>query len=247
MRYSSRFFLYAPITAFLVLALWAMGAWWVTARAVEKTLDRINHHQAMPGITISYGARSLSGFPFNIDLVFDDFSIRGQGAHGPFAWHSEHFAIHRLMLGRRQDLYEAAGRQSLSFTAAGGRSQRLDFLPGSLRASAILDSKGLARFDLETVAAAAEGFRAADLQLHLRRDPDGDGIDLYAIGDGLTGSTLTQHFAVSEELLRADPLRPLLAGQSAWPDAVKQWKAQGGAAKLVSGTPQEAALLSVFH
>jgi hypothetical protein len=247
MRYSSRFFLYAPITAFLALALWAMAYWWMTADAVEKTLDRINGHEAMPGITISYGARSLSGFPFNIDVVFSDFAIRGRGAHGPFAWHSERFALHRLILGRPQDIYEAAGKQSLSFTSADGGNHRLDFLPGSLRASALLDSKGLARFDLQAIAAAGDSLRAADLQLHLRRDPDQDGIDLYASGNGLSGGALPGHFVVSAELLHAASLRRLLAGQSSWPDAAAQWKAQGGVAKILSGRPEDAALLNPLY
>jgi hypothetical protein len=247
MRYSSRFFLYAPITAFLGLALWAMAYWWTVADAFEKNLDRINHHEAMPGIRISYGARELSGFPFNINVVFSDFSIEGQGAHGPFSWHSERFALHRLMLGRRQDVYEAAGKQSLSFTASDGQRQRLDFLPGSLRASAILDSKGLARFDLQALAVVGGDFRAGALEWHLRRDPDGNGIDIYASGNGLSGGTLPGRFVASAELQQAGPLKPLLAGQASWPDAVAKWKAQGGTAKIVDGRPGETALLEIFY
>src|SRR6185437_10251194 len=109
MNYSSRFWLYAPLALFLALAAWAMIYWWVVARAFDDKLNAVNGHDAVPGISISYTGKTISGFPFNVDVVFTGLKISGAGAHGPFAWSSEKFALHRLTYGRAQDIYEAAG------------------------------------------------------------------------------------------------------------------------------------------
>src|SRR5581483_1864200 len=70
MNYSHRFWLYAPLCMFLGLAAWAMGYWWVVASAFDKKLTALNGHEAVPGITVSYASKTISGFPFNIDVVF---------------------------------------------------------------------------------------------------------------------------------------------------------------------------------
>ena len=79
-------------------------------------------------------------------------TIKGAGAHGPSPGQSEKFALHALTYGRRQDIYEAAGQQTLSLD--GWRRQTASHhlsCPVALRASAIIDAKGLARFDLDMV------------------------------------------------------------------------------------------------
>ena len=110
LKYSSRFWLYAPLMVFLGIAAWAMGHWWVVASALDRKLTALNGHEAMPGVTVSYASKTISGFPFNIDIVFTGLKIAGAGPHGPFAWSTERFALHRLTYGRAQDIYEAAGQ-----------------------------------------------------------------------------------------------------------------------------------------
>ncbi|HEY0301368.1 MAG TPA: DUF2125 domain-containing protein, partial [Rhizomicrobium sp.] len=75
MKYSSRFFLYAPLALFLVLAAGAGVMWWVAASTLSARLDALNGKQAMPGVTLRFASKSVAGFPFNLDVVFRDFRI----------------------------------------------------------------------------------------------------------------------------------------------------------------------------
>src|SRR6185312_2746184 len=109
MTYSSRFWLYAPLALFLALALWAMGHWWSVAHALDRKLIAMNGHQAIPGVTLSWKSHTISGFPFRMDVVFDDFKMRAEAPRGAIIWHSDHFASHALTYGRTQDIFEAAG------------------------------------------------------------------------------------------------------------------------------------------
>jgi len=240
-NYSSRFWLFAPLALLFALAFLAMGHWWIVAGAVERKLDRINGHEALPGITISYTGRTVSGFPFNLDIVFAGFAVAGEGAHGPFRWTSEKFALHRLTYGPAQDIYEAAGNQSLSWTDGGGRPHAVNFLPGALRASAVSDGQGLLRFDLELVAAGGSDsggapFTVNGAQLHLRRNPKADVLDLMVKADEIKArediarlfgdhiKSLTLYASLTQGSL----LAPLLAGRQGWAEASAGWRAKGG-------------------
>jgi hypothetical protein len=229
-NYSSRFFLYAPLLAFLTLAAWAMGYWWMVAGALDKKLIALNGHEAVPGITVSYASKTISGFPFNIDVVFTGLKITGAGAHGPFAWSSPNFALHTLTYGPRKYIYEAAGQQDLDWTDDTGARHHVDFLPGALRASAQTDQKGLARFDLELAAAAGKNFTAAHFQFHLRRDPDGHDLDLMTSADDVKPAPLSA-WKVYASLNNEAALLPLLRGEASWPQAVTAWRTTGGTAK----------------
>jgi len=108
MSYSSRFWLYAPLALFLALAFWAMSHWWLAAKALDQRLIALNGHQAIPGVRVAWSKQTISGFPFRLDVVFDDFSVRAEAPRGPLTWHSDHFALHSLTYGRTQDVFEAA-------------------------------------------------------------------------------------------------------------------------------------------
>jgi hypothetical protein len=239
LSYSSRFWLYAPLVIFLGIAGWAMAHWWAVAGALDKKLTALNGHEAVPGITISYASKTISGFPFNIDVVFTNLSIAGAGAHGPFRWHSPNFALHTLTYGPRKYIYEAAGNQDLSWTDGAGTQHHSRFLPGALRASAQTDSKGLARFDLEVIAAAGNDFTAAHLQFHLRRDPDGHDLDLMTSADDARSLPLPG-WKIYAKLNQEAALMPLLRGDVAVPDAVKAWHAAGGVVKYDPQPPTPA-------
>ena len=128
-----------------------MVHWWHLAGAFEKKLAALKGHEAIPGVTLDWDKVEVGGFPFRMDADFTNFRAEGAGAHGPFAWKSEKFALHALTYGRRQVIYEAAGRQDLRLTLADGVTPSFSFLAGSLRASSISDSNGLGRFDLDIV------------------------------------------------------------------------------------------------
>jgi hypothetical protein len=216
--------------------------WWILADALDKKLNNLNGHEALPGITVAWQAMSLSGFPFNIDIAFTGLTVKGAAAHGPFAWSSEKLVLHRLTYGRDQDIYEAAGRQRLSWTDGAGQAHDADFLPGTMRASSIIGARGLARFDMDIVAAAGRNFSAAELGLHLRRDPDGTDLDVMARADALSlktphplfGARLTR-LRLYETLTDAAAFSGVLTGEQDWTAAAKAWR---GAALVTAADVQ---------
>lgn len=236
MSYSSRFWLYAPISLFLLLAIAVMVYWHMAAGAFERKLAAIKGQQAIPGVTIDWKSVSTGGFPFRLDANFTDFRIQGAGAHGPFAWSSEKFALHALTYGRRQLVYEAAGQQDVRWTWSNGKEQHAGFLPATMRGSSILDAKGLSRFDLDIVDLGGNSFAMGRLQFHMRRDPDGSDLDLVLRTDALQLERVKLgNLALYVTLTKLEALLPLLRGEASWPQAVARWRAQGGSAKLTNG------------
>jgi hypothetical protein len=229
MNYSSRFWLYAPVCTFLILAAAAGVHWWIVADAFEKRLAALKGQQAVPGITLDWDEVDVGGFPFRIDADFVNLRIGGAAPHGPFAWQSEKFALHALTYGRAKTVYEAAGRQQVSWTDAAGAAHSESFLPGSFRASSIRNDKGLTRADLDIIGLGARDFTIGRLQFHMRRDPDGTDLDLMLRADDLGKRKLVQVYAT---LTHANTLTSLLRGETSWPEADANWRAQGGAARL---------------
>jgi hypothetical protein len=228
-KYSSRFWLYAPITAFLMIAAAVMIHWWMAAGAFEKKLAGLKGRQAVPGIALDWKTVQIGGFPFRLDADFTNFTIKGAGAHGPFAWTSDKFALHALTYGRSQNVYEAAGQQRLNWTGADGGIHAASFLPGSMRGSSILDAQGLRRFDLDIVDMGGQGFTVGRLQFHMRRDPDGSDLDLMFKADAVNAREQVQVYAL---LNQAGSFAALLKGEVSWPQAIADWRARGGKAKL---------------
>jgi len=233
MSYSSRFWLYAPLLMFLALTGWVSLHWWNAASELNRKLDAMKGHEAVPGIVIDWRSRTLSGFPFNMDLVLEGLSVKGAGAHGPFAWQSEKFAMHSLTYGRAQKVMEAAGQQRLSWTGEDGTTHDLSFLPATLHASAVFAGQSLVRFDLDIADAggrSTEGpFTARRLQLHVRRDPAKDMLDLVASADGIkTANAVIAKPHVSGTLNPAAPFDGLLKGGMSWHQAGALWREQGG-------------------
>jgi hypothetical protein len=232
-KYSSRFWLYAPTLLFLTLALAVMIHWWLAAGAFEKRLAALKGHPAMPGVTLDWATVQVGGFPFRLDADFTDFRVEGAAAHGPAAWASEKFALHALTYGRSQTVYEAAGRQLVSWTGADGSSHATAFLPGSMRGSSILDAKGLQRFDLDIVDMAGNNFAFTRFQFHLRRTATSLDVMLAASPVKAAGQQ------VYASLNQAGAWAPLLRGEMSWHQADAAWRARGGKATLsqVTGTP----------
>lgn len=235
-KYSSRFWLYAPTGLFLILAIAVMVHWWIAAGVFEKKLAVLKGHDAIPGVTIDWATVEVGGFPFRMEANFANLRIQGAGAHGPFAWTSEKFAMHALTYGRKQVVYEAAGKQDVRWTWSNGKEQHASFLPGTMRGSTVLDGQGLNRFDLDVANLGSNSFTIGRLQFHMRRDPDGRDLDLMFRTDGLELAGLkADKLELYATLSQLNALMPLLRGEASWPEAVQQWRAQGGTAKLSKG------------
>jgi len=241
MNYSSRFWLYAPISTFLLLAAAVAGYWHLVDSAFEKKLAALKGHEAMPGVTLDWDKVEVGGFPFRIDADFTNFRAAGAGARGPFSWKTDKFALHALTYGRRQTIYEAAGRQDLRFALTDGVNSSLSFQVGSLRASSINNKNGLARFDLDMADAGESGWALSRFQFHMRRDPDGkeldlmfelDGLQLRPRLAGLTFKLKPGNLSFYASLSHLDALEDFLGGKASWPQTAEKWRAIGGKATL---------------
>jgi hypothetical protein len=173
-----------------------------------------------------------------VDAVFTDVLVRAEGPRGPLIWHTDRFAQHALTYGRTQDIFEAAGQQTLAWTDADGVRHQLSFLPGSLRASVIADDRGLSRFDLDLLDASGRDsdntpFTAARAQLHMRRDPASDALDLMlsALEVKDPATPFGDHIKKLElysKITRGSAFARRLSGQEGWMDAIMAWKHRSG-------------------
>jgi len=243
LKYSSRFWLYAPLALFLGLTAWAMSHWWSVAGALDNKLKAMNGHQAIPGVTVSWSSQAVSGFPFRLDVVFSNLQVRAEAPRGALVWHSDQFALHALSYGGAHYIYEAAGPQTLAWSDADNQRHRLSFLPASLHASSIAGSSGLARFDLDMVGASGKdndggAFTAAHVQLHMRRDPKSDALDLMESATDVTApaTPFGGHIKSLEfysQVTQGSAFARLLAGRAGWMDALMAWRHQKG--EIVKG------------
>jgi len=240
-RYSSRFWLYAPITVFLLIAVAVMAHWKIAAGVFEKKLARLKGRDAAPGLILDWDSVAVSGFPFRLDAGFTNFSVHGAAARGPFAWKTRQFALHTLAYGPAKTVYEAAGPQHLEWTGADG-AHAADFLPATLRGSSITDARGLIRADIDVADAGGAGFTARRLQFHMRRDPDGKDLDLMVKVDALAAGAGPRDVQAYVTLSRASLLAPLLEGRAFWPDTARAWAAAGGEPTISKGVDPDAAM-----
>jgi hypothetical protein len=236
MRYSSRFFLYAPVVMFGSLAAAVMVWWWIAASALDKELDAANGREVVPGVKLSFSSKKIAGFPFRLDTLLENVRIEVTTTQGPLVWRTEHFASHALNYGREQAIYEAAGRQEISWRDDDGTLHDFRFVAGWLRASSIASHGTLVRFDLDIVEIASPDLGAGRVQFHVRRDPAGDALDIAASGDTIKlgpslqagfGDTLS-HMLLLGKLAPAHSFAPLLAGASDWRRATDDWRNRNG-------------------
>jgi uncharacterized protein DUF2125 len=234
MRYSSRFFLYAPFAGLLLLTAIAMTNWWFKATALAARLEAINGHEIMPGVRISFAEKRLSGFPFRMDTILKKLRVEMAEVGGPVVWTSDGFAMHTLAYGQVQAILEAGGRQTVSWRDANGGAHSFAFLPGTFRASALLQQGELIRFDSEIVDLDGAEFRAANAQLHARAM--GNGLDIYfkmqnarvsggyvsSLGPDITSLVASGH------MNHGNALEALLRGTQAPEGALENWRQAGG-------------------
>jgi hypothetical protein len=234
MRYSSRFFLYAPISVFLALVAIASVHWWIAASRLSERLEAANGHEIMPGVTVSYAAHRTSGFPFGLDTTFSEFAVTVSTPNGQAQWRSEKFAMHALTYGRNETIFEAAGRQRLEWTDQGRAKHALDFAVAALHASAIVKHDRLNRFDLDLLGLGSKDFTAQRLQFHARQDAKA--VQLFVVAEGLTNCRRGKlRYAATVSLDEA--FERLQMAEQSWPDAVAAWRAAGGTTRSGEKSP----------
>jgi hypothetical protein len=237
MRYSHRFFLYAPTGLFFLLLAIVAGSWWVEAHAWAKRIDAANGHAIAPGVTMHFASRTIKGFPFRLDTVFQDFRISVDTPDGPAVWRAQGFAMHELTYGEGL-VFEAGGAQNFSWTDRAHISHRLTIIPGSIRASAVFEKNALSRFDFVAVALDSDHIRAGGFELHLRRNPVQNALDIVAHADEIEianvaatkSSDMNVQFRGS--LVPGSPLQSFLRGDSDWRKAAAAWQAKDGLLKI---------------
>jgi hypothetical protein len=242
MRYSNRLFLYAPLFVLLALAIIAALRWQAVAGGLETWLRQHNGREIAPGVTLHFASESVSGFPFNVDAVLHDVTFEVKATRTSAAWHADAFAIHELTFGRAQLIYEAAGSQNISWNDAQGGAHHLSFVPGSLQASAILSRGRLVRFDLDLNGIGSREITGARLQLHFRKAPDRDAIDIVASADQIHLDPSVQagfganirHAAIVGCFVPAKPFGALFDGQLPWDRAMDAWRRDGGAFQIAN-------------
>ncbi|HWE06070.1 MAG TPA: DUF2125 domain-containing protein [Rhizomicrobium sp.] len=240
MRYSSRLFLYLPFVLLIVLAIAAMLRWWVVAGTFERWLLHANGREIAPGIRLRFASEEMGGFPFRVDTVLSGLALEANCARASVSWRAERFAIHSLIYGRAQKIFEAAGAQTLSWTMPEGGARRLVFTPGSLRASAILSEGVLARFDLDLAGFGSREVSGARAQLHLRRAPSRDTIDIAISAEALRLAPELQaefgpeipHMVLVGRIAPAAPFSPFLSGRGPWCAALDKWRGSAGSFRL---------------
>lgn len=237
MRYSHRFFLYAPFSAFLLIAFATMIWWWMAADALEKKLYAVNGHYVSPGVQVSFSDQHVQGFPFRLDVVFRNLRVKFLAAHGPASYQAEQFATHTLLYNSQQFILEAAGKQTLQWIDDNNKPAQLQFVPGDLHADLLLAANALNRFDIDIVGLNLPKFGAARAQFHFRHDPQSDAFDVAISLDDLrlhTGEPQALgnrilHGDITGRIGQAHLLQPILQGTSPWRRYAENWRKAGTA------------------
>ena len=236
MRYSHRLFLYAPFVILLIITTIAVLRWrQITNEWEVKLLAANNGHEIAPGITLHFASEKIGGVPFNVDLVLNNFVVTVKSVHGTISLKSEHFAVHALTYGRKQQVMEAAGLQTLTWTNAEGVTHSFAFTPGLLRASAIESKRQLIRFDLDLETFGSRQLNCARAQLHIRKAPDRDVLEFTISADDLRvpyRSAVLSHAHAVGRIAPATPLSRLLSADDQLLRALAYWRSANGRLQL---------------
>lgn len=246
MTNSNRIFLYGPFVAIVLIAAGWSAFWFTVAGRIDAELERLDGNEIVPGITLQYAAKDVSGFPFRFDVLLEGVTI----AAGETAWRSERIALHAMTYGREHYLLETDGLQTFSWPSADGGPQNIVQMSSNVaRASAQMSEGRLARFDLDLIntegrdaaldAAPDRNFSVVRAQLHLLAQENGTiaivvSADTAQIGLGFTPA-FGPDFArlrVEGEIDEAQTLEALRAGADDFDRALEAWRAAGGAIVL---------------
>jgi hypothetical protein len=216
--------------------------WFIASNAFAKRLDAANGHEIAPGVTFQFASKTIGGFPFRVDAVLENVRVDAATSRGPASWQAEHFALHMLDYGGAQFVFEAAGKQVLTWHDKKQVAHGLAFTPALLRASAIASGGELKRFDLMLYGAVTDDFSVAHSEFHIRRDPKADGLDIAFMADnlnlpgyrGAAMGPLISKIRLGGTLLPASPWNALLSGDADWRKTADAWRGHRGAIDIQS-------------
>jgi len=246
MSYSNRIWIYGPVGLLLLVIVLFSVFWRVQADTLAAKLDRANGGEIVPGVVFAFAEKSISGFPFRLDLVLSGVSFAHRAPEGEMVWRTEKLAVHVQSYSHDRYIFETTGLQSFARPGAPGAPPRVIILtPALARASAVLNGDRVARFDLDLWQPQAKDaslnanpkltMSAARAQLHLLERADNTidvamKIEDAQIGEGYRpalGSEM-RLLELRGKLVQGETLDDLrLARQNVF-DAVEQWRQQGG-------------------
>lgn len=248
MSYSSRIFIYGPVSLLLLIIILYSVYWRVQADTLSARLDRANGGEIVPGLVFAFAEKSIGGYPFQLDVVLSGVTFVHHAPEGETAWSTEKLALHSLSYGPDRYIFEVTGLQSFSAPPLlpGSVPRMTVVTPALARASAMLSRGRLARFDLDlwepqgkdvTQGANPErSFSADRAQLHLLSRPDNTidvamRIDNARLGAGYTAQAEIQLPLIDlrAKLTKSDALNDLTAAEAGLADAAEAWRARMGA------------------
>jgi hypothetical protein len=245
MSYSSRIFIYGPVSLLLLIIILYSVYWRVQADTLSARLDRANGGEIIPGLVFAFAEKSVGGYPFQLDVVLSGVTFVHHAPEGETAWSTEKLALHSLSYGPNRYIFEVTGLQSFSAPPLlPGSVPRLTVVtPAIARASAMLSGGRLARFDLDLWepqgqdatqgANPQRSFSADRAQLHLLSRPDNTidvamQIDNARLGAGYAAGAEIRlpRIDLRAKVTESDALNDLSAGLSG---AAEAWRARMGA------------------
>jgi len=249
MSYSSRIFIYGPVSLLLLIIVLYSVYWRVEADTLAARLDRANGGEVIPGLDFAFAEKSVGGYPFQLDAVLTGVTFTHHAPEGEMMWSTEKLALHMLSYGPNRYIFEVTGLQSFSGPPRppGSVPRLIVVTPAIARASAMVSNGRLARFDLDlwqpqgkdatTGADPNRVFSADRAQLHLLSRPD-DTIDVamridnahlgagYAAGNSEIDLRLID---LRAKVTQSEALNGLRAAETGLADAVDSWRARMGA------------------
>ena len=237
-RRQSRFWLYGPVTLLAILAAAWSGFWFYTRGRVAAELDKAVAREAERGRTWTCSNRTVGGYPFRIELRCDSLTLTstrwGEAVRvetGPALAvgqiYSPSLVIVEATSPARVTLPEGRSLditwKQLDSSLAWREPQRFALVMAEPNAT------------LTTPGQAAETWRAATLEAHLRRNPDRPATDqavdiaLSATGtvlpaiDALLGTTDAGTIDLQATLTQSEAFR-----KGFNPDALETWRNGNG-------------------
>ncbi|HYM18806.1 MAG TPA: DUF2125 domain-containing protein [Micropepsaceae bacterium] len=246
MSYSNRIWMYGPVGLLLLAVVLFSVFWRVQADTLAARLDRANGGEIVPGVVFAFAEKSITGYPFRLDVVLSGVTFVHRAAEGEMAWRTEKLAIHFLSYNHDRYIFETTGLQSFARPGAPGAPQRVVYVtPAIARASAVLNGDRIARFDLDLWQPQAKDaslnadpnltLNAQRAQLHLLERSDNTvdvamKIEEAQVGAGYRpalGSAI-KLIELRGKLVQGQTLDNLRLAQESVSDAIDQWRQQGG-------------------